>query len=33
MSQPWGELFDRAQLYEVRTDQITTALQARRDDG
>lgn len=29
----WGELFERAESYEVTTDQIQTALQARRDDG
>ena len=29
----WRDLFDRAQSYEVTTEQIQTALQAMRDDG
>jgi hypothetical protein len=34
MSRPtWTDLFDRAQSYEVTTDQIRASLRARRDDG
>lgn len=34
MSRPsWTDLFDRANAYEVTTDQIRDTLRARRDDG